>query len=569
MISSISHDLRTTPFSCFGTFLCLSYIDGDWAKRKGIEEGLWLRSIHGAGQNEIARLELVEKGQVVPFQISRTVSVLTLRGTTGKVDICISDSSTLRIRAEQASLRFDVPIFRNHGVIPEGKDSWIINLAGTFRSYRLISLGGSIDMDAPWETKRCRHIRALLSPSSNESSEFALEQLTWTRPPNQHEENFDDLAKAIEKDFETFAEPYQSCPEPFLPTALKAAHLNWSCVVPVGGMITRPAMFMSHNWMTNIWAWDHAFNALATQLNQPQLAWDQLMIFFDHQDQDGQIPDYFNDVNLLTTFVKPPIHGWILSLMIEHGGPLSHHQTKEAYEKLSLWTHWWLKFRNPDNDDLPVYWHGNDSGWDNGTSFDVAFPIKSPELASFLILQMELLSSFAHQLGKDDEAREWKQSSERLLSRLLETLWDGKHFSVLSTSTGEAAQNSDSVFRCLPIVLGDRLPLEVRSQLTNEIRRHVTKWGPATEHPESEKYEANGYWRGPIWAPPVLILVDGLTKAGESELAREISSHFCKLCEKSGFAENFNAITGEAQCDPAYTWTSSVFLILSMKYLNS
>ncbi len=42
-----------------------------------------------------------------------------------------------------------------------------------------------------------------------------------------------------------------------------------------------------------------------------------------------------------------------------------------------------------------------------------------------------------------------------------------------------------------------------------------------------------------------------------------MSERFCRLCGTSGFAENFNALTGEALCDPAYTWTASVFLLLA------
>ncbi len=38
-------------------------------------------------------------------------------------------------------------------------------------------------------------------------------------------------------------------------------------------------------------------------------------------------------------------------------------------------------------------------------------------------------------------------------------------------------------------------------------------------------------------------------------------------CAVSGFAENFNAVTGDPLRDPAYTWTSSVFLTLAREFL--
>lgn len=88
-----------------------------------------------------------------------------------------------------------------------------------------------------------------------------------------------------------------------------------------------------------------------------------------------------------------------------------------------------------------------------------------------------------------------------------------------------------------------------------------------TEHPASPKYESDGYWRGPIWAPSTMILVDGLRRAGEASLARDVAARFCRLCRQSGFAENFDAVNGAPQRDLAYTWTSSVFLVLANHYL--
>lgn len=52
-------------------------------------------------------------------------------------------------------------------------------------------------------------------------------------------------------------------------------------------------------------------------------------------------------------------------------------------------------------------------------------------------------------------------------------------------------------------------------------------------------------------------------RSGEQTLAREIARRFCRLCATSGFAENFDARTGQPLCDRAYTWTASVFLLLA------
>jgi glycogen debranching enzyme len=65
-----------------------------------------------------------------------------------------------------------------------------------------------------------------------------------------------------------------------------------------------------------------------------------------------------------------------------------------------------------------------------------------------------------------------------------------------------------------------------------------------------------------------MIIVDGLAAAGEKQLAREVASRFCHMVTRSGMAENFDAITGLGLCDPAHTWTCSVFLVLAKEYLE-
>jgi glycogen debranching enzyme len=128
----------------------------------------------------------------------------------------------------------------------------------------------------------------------------------------------------------------------------------------------------------------------------------------------------------------------------------------------------------------------------------------------------------------------------------------------------------DSLIEFLPLALGRALPAEIRRPLiagVTEPGRFLTDWGCATESVRSRFYESNGYWRGPIWAPPMMMLCDGLDRAGETATARDLAARFCRAVAKSGAAENFDAKTGEGLCDRAYTWTASVFLLLANRFL--
>lgn len=95
----------------------------------------------------------------------------------------------------------------------------------------------------------------------------------------------------------------------------------------------------------------------------------------------------------------------------------------------------------------------------------------------------------------------------------------------------------------------------------------MTKYGFATESIRSPYYRDDGYWRGPIWAPTTFIMTEALQAVGKNEFAKDIAVRFCRMANKSGMAENFHAQTGQGLRDLAFTWTSSVFLILANKYL--
>jgi glycogen debranching enzyme len=115
----------------------------------------------------------------------------------------------------------------------------------------------------------------------------------------------------------------------------------------------------------------------------------------------------------------------------------------------------------------------------------------------------------------------------------------------------------------MPIVLGRRLPSTVAQALVRRVQTFLVPTGLATEQPNSTEYVANGYWRGPMWAPATFLVVLGLKALGEYPLACYISLRFCMTCKRSGFAENFDAQTGAPLNDPCYTWTASVFLLLA------
>lgn len=567
----MNFDLRYVPFSRYGSYLAVSqlprHVDGEGPQQPIFD--LWLRQTGGQGQKETFRLEVLEKGKPVASEIIATPALLELRSKQGTVQLCIDENNVLRFRGEGVGLRLSVDEtspFDN--AMPWTGNRWQINLFRAHRLYMLSPLQGVLNVDAPWEITRSQYIRADFLPSPQTGHmEGALEQFDATWEPREYPQPFEVCWHQCKADSQHFRQAYPSTPVEYDETVELAAYINWACVISPHGLIGRPAMLMSKNVMTNVWSWDHCFNAMALSYGVPDLAWDQLMLLFDHQLPNGQLPDCINDAYQILNFVKPPIHGWTLRHMMRVSPRIGLTHLDEIYAPLVNWTDWWLTQRNPNGDGLPQYHHGNDSGWDNGTVFDVGLPIIGADLAAFLVLQMDVLSEVAMRLDKNDEAEKWRRRADQLLELLIARLWRGDHFVSPRAYDGALTEGSDSLFNCLPIVLGQRLPPAIQKQLVLNVHRFLTPYGLATEHIDSALYEEDGYWRGPIWAPSTLLLVDGLRSCGEIALATEVARRFCDMAKENGFPENYNAKTGKPLRDRAYTWTSSVFLILAHEYL--
>ncbi|MGV8885679.1 MAG: MGH1-like glycoside hydrolase domain-containing protein [Microbacteriaceae bacterium] len=187
--------------------------------------------------------------------------------------------------------------------------------------------------------------------------------------------------------------------------------------------------------------------------------------------------------------------------------------------------------------------------------------MESPDLAGFLVVKFDVLAGLADELGTGD-GDAWRSERDLMRDAVVAELWDGSVFFATGVSSGRASKTT-SLLTLLPIVGGEHLPTEIAQKVADRIAEHLTEFGPATQMPGTEEYEDDGYWRGRIWAPSTVLIENGLRRSGFTDLADTVSERFRRLCEKSGFAENFDALTGAGLRDRAYTWTASSYLHLA------
>lgn len=550
----MNFNVKQVPFSRAGSYLSFNRLTAKRAKELGKTAALYLRTVHGGvdmRDREIFRVELLRHGRPVKAREIASPEKLRLEGGGGWVEICFQDAKVVRLCGKGVALRLSSRTSSYDYAMPAG-ERWLINHFTARIQIMVSALRGGVTVDAPWHGEKAESITI---ETVGKDWELALEefQAAWT--PQAYAKNFNACLKLVKAEFSKWRGDAHEL----------AAYVQWSSLVAAEGHYRRPAMLMSKNWMVNVWSWDHCFNAMALARRHPDLAWDQLMVVFDHQHKSGMLPDVVNDTALVWNFTKPPIHGWALRWMLHNSKAITPARLKEIYEPLGRWTDWWFNYRDDDGDGLPQYNHGNDSGWDNATAFAQGMPVEGPDLAAYLIVQMDTLAEIALKLGKKSQAVAWRKRADALLPKLLAHSWRGDKFVATRSGSHEVFPTSDCLLHFLPLVLGRRLPKDVRTKLVAGVRRFLTPHGLSTEHPSSRHYIPDGYWRGPIWSPAVMLIVDGLRASGETKLANTIATRFCRMCESSGFAENFNARTGEGLRDRAYTWTASVYLLLADK----
>ena len=548
------------PYSVPGSFLTVS-----WQEKGKLwwesPTGLWMRNVSSVWRNDVCR--------IVPFVKGKNVNVtarvmrdgwLEVQTDKGSIDFAYLRPDVILVRSKSPKLhiRFEFQRPREKYDFPStfGRtvDYFHYNpdriLMDTRKGSRTPERGGTVSVRP--------------SKAGIEVAILDVHASDWDGC--EVKGTFEEAVATQKASFDKMYASMPSVPKELERARREAAILLWTATAGPRGIFKRPMILMSNNWMNKIWSWDHAINSLSFGLHDQETAWHQFCCMFDYMSPDGMLPDAVSDEQVDWHAVKPPVHGWVFS-KLRAMKEFPKDKLEVAYGLIGKWTGWWLNRRDFDHNGLAEYLNGCDSGWDNSTAICMNRPpLETPDLQAFLILQMECLADIAKTLGKNEEAAQWTARAKKMLDTFVATLFDEDGAPrVRRLCDGGFDRDSLSLITRLPIILGDRLPEKCRARMIADIKEKgfITDWGLATESVDSKHYKADGYWQGPIWGPSTLIAVDGLRACGEDALADEVALKFCNLVMKSGFAENFDAKTGNGLRDPEYTWTASAFLVLA------
>ncbi|MCJ8007421.1 amylo-alpha-1,6-glucosidase [Lederbergia wuyishanensis] len=548
-------DIREIPFSRFGSYFCVS--------QEKDNQDIYIRDVHGGDEapSRLFKLGLLKDGQPCDAEVeaSEIAVKLSVKGDSSRfAEIIIPEEDELHIQVQGVTLSLEPENGKYDSFMELSENLYEYHIYSKELKLMLVKLAGVMDIEAPWNTIGNHFIRIHL-----QDGHFVLRNYRTVYKEKQYDDfatGKEKLSVQYEKWFSHMSKGYNDAE--FMPSLERASYITWANFVRPEGVLPGYAMYMSKLWMYNIWSWDNCFGALLLAEKYPELAYDQINIFIEHQDESGAYPDFVNDKFSSYNCIKPPIFLYTYEkLMAMNDYFKEETRLRAIYESSKKVMSYFAEYRT-NTGCLPHYKHGNDSGWDNSSLFHAGMVVEAPDLAAFLIRSCDILASFAIILGEEEESVQFKQQADQLFSLLMERLYDENGFFGRYGKNADPIQARSSLILKLPIMIGYRLEEKVKQQLVRELAEHFeANFGLATERIDSPYYKENGYWLGPIWAPVTYLFIDSLASFGFEEMAKRLRDKFLQVTLVGGMAENFDPITGKGLVDTSFAWTSSVFLL--------
>jgi glycogen debranching enzyme len=366
--------------------------------------------------------------------------------------------------------------------------------------------------------------------------------------------------------------------EPYLQTYAYAWWVMANNLISPQGNVAYEAMIPSKTSYIGLWLWDSAMHTLALRHLDPKLARDQIRAMLAYQLPDGMIPDAVFDDGVVAEIdhpfpgevTKPPILAW--AAMKLHEVAPDPDFLQEIYVPLVRWNAWWFSMNDDDVDGLAQYNHPYSSGLDDNPMWDFGMPVESPDLNTYLCVQMGSLAMMAEALNMEPEAGMWRRRAAAIVRRMIEDFWD-EEAGIFRAYHDNKPLPVITPFNLYPLWTG-QLPDHIRNRLIDHLKNPEEFWGKyavPTVARNDPKYDPETMWRGPIWANVNYFFIEALKQINEDELANELRDKTLQLImEHPSIYEFYNAESGVPPEKAAniFGWTAAVFIDLALQASN-
>ncbi len=514
--------------------------------------------------NDLFRIAPCYQGEKVGFAVHTSAEELTLTTAYGKIRICFADPSLMMIRGENGlGLKLEKNMPPHDSMRRRKGKAWEANFRRRC-SLVLNPLKGDLDVKADWEWESFSTplVRAAVQPDENGGFLLAVDESMYSGTVRQEYPSYEKALADVKADWESFLALQPELPE--YPEGRRlAAYVTWSHLVDPSGLIKRPSIFMINSTIGS--SWQMCFNAVTLKNDLP-LAIELMLNQLDMQAPNGQLPDFYDDARGVYNAFKPPIQGWALEILMEQhdfSTDVPRDKLIYMYEGYVKWAEWFMKYRDDDQDGIPQYEHGDESGNDDSPLFKKHYKVELPDLMAFLALLYEKLGDIADILGRSSEGEIWKEKSKKLIIDMIRVFWNGERFVGRRSGTHEVVDGESLIFYRV-LVLGHRLPQEIIDRMAEDLTEgngYLTPQGLVSQRMTSREFNKLAFGNGGIIPPDSILVTDGLYRCGKVELAKKAAKAYC-----DGLIRPDTPYYPSAAMDGS--WPASAFQILGDLYCN-
>ena len=316
---------------------------------------------------------------------------------------------------------------------------------------------------------------------------------------------------------------------------------------------------------------------------------------------------------------QPPVLGFVLRRLLERArdAELAREKAAELLPKAAAWHRWFYAARDPGGTGLVAILHPWESGRDNSIDWDEAlarvptegiepyqrrdiqhvdpahrptkaeydrylflvelfrsldwdnaklheaspFQVVDPAFNGILIRSEEDLAAVAETLGESALALEARARAEKA-RRAFGALWSDEAGQFLPFDRVAGRQvESRSVGGVLPLFAG-LATSEQGERIVATVRkwRRSTRFGVPSHDPSDPRFDSKRYWRGPAWLIVNYMIVDGLSRMGQTQAASEVIADSLALIRESGFGEYYDPLDGASCGGGRFTWTAAMVI---------
>lgn len=465
----------------------------------------------------------------IPYRVDADPGRMRVQTSYGSFEVCFDSADVIRIRGQGLTVRFFTKMTTAEGAVDRLDGTYQINYF-MHGEYLFVPIKGKIDFEAEWiwESRKSSDVLLDIEPDESGYFELAIHHAEHGAERYESYRPFEECAKESLDDYENWYSMYPPVPSKYEYIKRLSVYAIWICQIGPRGLITEPAILFNKPTESSCFSWHQVYHAMIMH-NDVDMAVQTLMNLFAYQDEFGEIADLYDDKfnNIMAT--KPPFHGYGLLYMLERiGDSITVEHCKHMYKGLSKWYEWWMTLRDTDNDGVPQYNHGCESGNDFTDLMAKGVPTEAPDLISYLALLAEGLGKLASRMGMESEAAKWQGESERLINVLVNEFWNGKKFIARLSTTHEIIE-SDELEVYTPMMLGARLPEHIVKAMAKDLANPELYYTPYGLRSRPKQYDNGQALPGMIAGFAQVKILPGLYYAGEKELARKMIAGFCDL----------------------------------------